>query len=110
LNGVESMGLIVSVISLYLVLSTFYGKENYVIDTTVTVLVFGIHGGWLLYILVPLFKEYKVVKYLKSIVGFLTCQRKKTEEKGWNDSERGKEDEVGEALNKKAVYVLVTNR
>ncbi len=58
LNGVESMGLVVSVISLYLGLWTFYGKENYVIDITVTVLVFGINGCWFLYILASLFKEY----------------------------------------------------
>ena len=102
LNGVESMGLVVSVMSLYLGLWTFYGKESYVIDTTVTVLVFGINGCWFLYTLVSLFKEYKVVKYLKSIVGFLTCQRKKREDKRGSGGERGKEDGVGEAKNKKA--------
>ena len=103
LNGVESMGLVVSVMSLYLGLWTFYGKVNYVIDTIVTVLVFGINGCWFLYILVSLFKEYKVVKYLKSIVGFLTCQkRQKKEDKGGSGDERGREDRVGEAMNKKA--------
>ena len=103
LNGVESMGLVVSVMSLYLGLWTFYGKENYVIDTTVTVLVFGINGCWFLYILVSLFKEYKVVKYLKSILGFLTCQRRKRkEDRNGKDGERGKEERgQGEAINKK---------
>jgi hypothetical protein len=102
LNGVESMGLVVSVMSLYLGLWTFYGKENYVVDTIVTVLVFGINGCWFLYIIVSLFKEYKVVKYFKSIFGFLTCQMKRNEDKRGNDGERGKEDIVGEAMNEKA--------
>jgi hypothetical protein len=81
LNGVESMGLVVSVVSLYLGLWTFYGsKDNDVVDTIITVLIFGINGCWFLYTIVCLFKEYKIIKYLKSTVKVITCRRKTKKE------------------------------
>ncbi len=82
-NGVESMGLVVSVMSLYLGLWTFYGnEENYVLDTVITVLIFGINGCWFLYTLVSLFKEYKVVKNLKRMISVITCQKAEKDKDG----------------------------
>ncbi len=82
LNGIEALGLVVGVLSLYLGLWTF--RRHPVIDLIVTVLVFVINGGWLIHTLISLFKEYKVVKFIKSIFRFITCQKKK--EKQEHDS------------------------
>jgi hypothetical protein len=95
LNGVESMGLVVSVVSLYLGLWTFYGKESYMIDTIITVLIFGINGCWFLYTLLSLFKEFKVVKYMESVLRFFTCRERKNKEGGMQGGKNSKEPKGG---------------
>ncbi len=72
------------VLSLYLGLRTF--RRHPLVDVTVTVLVFVINGGWLLHTFVSLFREYQVVKIIKSVYRFMTCQEKKDEVGHMKDS------------------------
>jgi hypothetical protein len=72
MNKVEVMGLTVGFLSLYLGLWTFHAKEWKTI--IVTVLIFTLNIGWVVYVFVALYKEYEVAKFLVSMWNYCACR------------------------------------
>jgi hypothetical protein len=86
MNSVEVMGLTVGFISLYLGLWTFHSGE--MASIIVTFLIFGLNAVWALYVLVALYKEYKVAKSIVSVWNSFTyCSRCK--QSGYEESKKG---------------------